>query len=303
MTWFYITILSYLLFAVGNIFDRYILRGPLQHPRAYAFYIGASGIFAVLLIPFDFRVPEPGVIVLSIFAGSSVIAALYYLFKGIYEGNVSTQVPMVGAFAPLFTLLFGFIFVGERIEPNIRGFCALVFLILGIIFLSVRVNAHELSFKKKHMLYAVLAGALFGLGFILTKMVYEVESFINGYIWTTMGGVVIALVFFFMPGTKEIIFKKSPITKKTLWAPLLGGKIIGTLGNVAQNYAISIAAFGQVAFISALAGIQHFGILVIAVILFFKRPQLLEESFTKKILSVRFLGILFVGAGIYFLMS
>lgn len=304
MLWFYITILSYLLFAVGNIFDRYILRGPLQHPRAYAFYIGASGIFAVFLIPFaNFRVPAVTTIILAIFAGSVVIVALYYLFKGIYEGNVSTQVPMVGAFAPMFTLLFSFIFAGEKVDLGMRELLALLCLIFGIIFLSIRINAHDLSFKKKHVAYALVAGVFFGLGFVLTKMVYDLEEFLNGYIWTTIGGVSVAIVFLFMPGTKEMIFKKSPITQKALWAPLLAGKTIGTLGNIAQNYAISLAAFGQVAFISALAGVQHLGILLIAVFLYLTKPKLLNESFTKKSLSVRFLGIIFVGAGIYLLMT
>ncbi|MEX0877601.1 MAG: hypothetical protein WDZ40_01900 [Candidatus Spechtbacterales bacterium] len=304
MLWFYVTIISYLLFAVGNIFDRYILKGPLQHPRSYAFYIGASGIFAVFLIPFaNFRVPPVSTIVLAVFAGSAVIVALYYLFRGIYEGNVSTQVPMVGAFAPVFTLFFGFIFAGERVEPSTRGFLALFFLILGIIFLSIRLKSHELHFTKKHVLYALLAGMFFGLGFVLTKMVYELEEFLNGYIWTTVGGVIMAFIFFFMPGTKEILFKESPITKKTLWLPLLGGKAIGTLGNVAQNYAISIAAFGQLAFISALAGVQHLGILIIAVFLYLTKPELLEETFTKRSLSIRLLGIIFIGAGIYLLMT
>jgi len=303
MLWLYITIFSYLLFAAGNIFDRYILKGPLQHPRSYAFYVGASGVFATVLIPFGFRVPELSTIILAVFAGSSVIAALYYLFKGIYEGNVSTQVPMVGAFAPVFTLFFGWVFVGEKVEPSVRGLAALFCLILGIIFLSIRVNSLDVSFKKKHVFYAFVSGALFGLGFVLTKMVYEIEDFINGYIWTTWGGVVIALVFLFLPGTKEIIFKKSPITKKTLWLPLLAGKTLGTLGNVSQNYAISIAAFGQVAFISALAGVQHLGILIIAVFLYTVKPGILEETFTKRSLIIRFLGIIFIGAGIYLLMT
>ena len=67
MTWFYITILAYLLFAVANIFDRYILHGPLQHPRVYAFYFGISGLFALFLIPFGFSIPSLSIIIFSLF--------------------------------------------------------------------------------------------------------------------------------------------------------------------------------------------------------------------------------------------
>ena len=301
MLWLYIAIASYILFAGANIFDRYILRGPVQHPRAYVFYIGASGIFAAFLIPLDFRVPPGEVVILSIFAGSSVIGALYYLYKGIYEGHVSTQVAMVGAFAPLFTLLFGYLIVGERVELSARGALAFNSLILGIIFLAGSFKKHHLSFSKRDILNAVISGALFGLGFILTRMVYITETFINGYIWTTLGGVVLALMFLLLPGTKEMVFKKAPVTEKKVLLPLLAGKGMGALGNVAQNYAISLATFSQVAFISALAGVQHLAILMMAIILFLTRPHLLEEEFTKGILAMRFAGVLFVGLGIYLL--
>lgn len=299
MTWFYITILAYFLFAIANIFDRYILHGPLQHPRVYAFYVGISGLFALFLIPFGFSIPSLSIIILSFFAGSAGVAGIYYLFKGIFEGKVSTQVAMVGAFAPIFTLLFIPLVAGERVDINISGFLALGFLILGIIFLSADITTRRITFKKKDVLNALVAGLFFGLGFVLTKMVYDTETFFNGYILTTLGGSVFALLFFLIPSTKNIVFKKNPIKNRVLLFPLVGGRIIGTFGNIAINYAISIAIFGQIAFISALAGIQNLAILIIAAFLYIKKPSMLKETFTKKSLALRFLGVAFVGLGIY----
>lgn len=301
MLWLYITTLSYLLFALSSLADRYLLKGPLQHPRAYTFYIGITGILVTFFVPFGFNVPDVKIIFLSFLTGVLSIVALYFFYKAIFYGFVSTAVPAIGALAPMFTLFFSAVIKYEQIVLTSRSILAFLFIILGTVFLSLNIKKQKLIFSRRNILNIILTAALFGLGFVLTRLVYENQGFLNGFIWMRWGGFLGAASLLLFPKTRKIIFQKNPIKQKRVWAPILFGKGAGAAGFGLQQYAISIVNLTQVTFINALGGIQHFFILLFSFLVSLKNPKLLKEQFTKSSIALRIGGILCIVLGLWFL--
>lgn len=304
MLWLYITLASYFLFASTAIFDRYLLAGPLRHPRSYAFYVGATSVLATLLIPFGFSVPSLSVITLSLFAGAVSVFSLWAFYTAIFHGDVSSTVPTVNAFVPLFTLGFLFLFGGEQLEITGRTVIALVLLIAGTFTLAARVELRTLFFARKNIVRALLSASVFGLSFALAKLTYAAQGgFLAPFIWMRWGAFVAALFLLISPKTREVVFRENPIGKKKVYVPALFGAAAGAGASVLQQYAISLARFVEVSFINALAGVQQIFIVLFAVLLAVKRPRILKEELGTSSIFLRFAGVLFIAAGLYVLFS
>ncbi|MDX1535421.1 MAG: hypothetical protein R3346_01535 [Candidatus Spechtbacterales bacterium] len=321
MLWLYVTLISYFLFALSSITDRYLLAGPLQKPRAFAFYTGIVGGFATLLIFVDFVIPStgfvipftdfivppapvgffapaPGIIFVSFVSGAAKIMGLYLLYRAIFHGNVSTAVPMVGALTPLSTLFFAYILAGESFVITIQGVLALVSLIIGSILVSLQITKHKFSFSGVVGTSAVGAAVFLGFSFVSAKIIFDSIGFLNGLVWISWGGVLFALSLLIFEETRDLVFEKNPMQQKNVWAPVLIGKVAGGVGGFLQSYAVSIAQLVQVAFINALGGVQYLFLLFFAFIVSARDPEILKEHFTHASLGMRFAGTLFIGIGL-----
>lgn len=303
MFWLYAAIAAYLFFAISSIADRYLLAGPLPHPRLYAFYAGVTGAFATVLVPFGFHIPSAEVIFYALIAGASGIGSLYLFYRAIFHGRISTTVPGVGAMTPIFTLIFSLLIFREEILISLSGFIALVLLIVGAFFLSMRVGEHRLIFAYKNLLNMAAAAAGFGFAFTMTKLVFSNEEFINGFIWMAWGGFLFSFFFLLGPGTRNRALHKNFLGHFNVGIPFLASKGAGALGSLLQNYAIYLATVTQVAFISALTGVQYFFLLFLVVIFALRNPKLLKEELNRKSIPLRIMGTLSIILGLFLLVS
>ncbi|OGZ61007.1 MAG: hypothetical protein A2919_00715 [Candidatus Spechtbacteria bacterium RIFCSPLOWO2_01_FULL_43_12] len=304
MLWLYITLASYLFFALASIADRILLAGPLQHPRAYAFYTSITGVVAIFFIPFGFDIPSNKIILLSFLAGAAGVASLYFLYLAIFEGHISTAAPSVGALIPIFTLVLSYFLAGERIYITINGILALALLVVGTLMLSLHFKKKmPLFLSRRNMYLAASAAFLFALSTVLSKLIFIDTGFINGFIWMRMGGVILAFLLLLSRQTRRIVFKSNPIKEKAVLITFSWGKGAGGAAFLLQSYAINLASFLQVTFINALAGVQYAFILIAALAISFKHPKILKEEFTKASILERSLGILLITVGLWLLIK
>lgn len=309
MLWLYVSLIAYFLFAIAAIADRYLLAGPLPHPRLYGFYAGVAGIFAVVLMPLGFYMPPTPIIGLSLLAGVINIGALFLLYRAIFYGKISTVIPGVGAMVPLFALLFTFLLLGEDFIITPQGAIALLLLILGTIFLSLRLGEHRITLSYRNIANIAYAAGAFGLSFAMTKVVFSQlltdgftrAGFITGFVLMAFGGFMGSFLFLLLPGTRTRAFHRNFFKKPRVVLPYLIGKGAGSLGSLAQSYAISVAAVAQVVFISALIGVEYFFVLILVILFALKNPHLLKEELTRKSIPLRLVGIIFVAAGLFLL--
>ena len=206
MLWLIITIISYFLFAVVSIIDKYLLKGSIPNPHTYSFYVGILGIFALVLVPFGFlSVPGLEQIVLALIAGAVSILALFVFYSALQKFEVSRVVPAIGGTLPLFTLGLVYIFSGGKESLGFFEILAFIFLISGTILITFK---KEKSITFKSFQLSVLSAFLFSLTFILSKFVYMAQPFWSGFIWMRFGAFLAGVCFLFTPEVRQEIFKK-----------------------------------------------------------------------------------------------
>jgi len=294
MTWLLVAILAYLIFAVVFLIDKYLLVSVISNPKVYAFLVGIAGIFLLALIPFvNFYIPDNYQLVLSFFAGGSFIFALYYFFRALQTFNVFQVVPAIGALNPLFTFILVYIFSFGRETLSLYEIFSFILLIAGSILITIN---KEKSVTFASLKLSFVAAFLFSLSFVLTKYVYLSQPFLNGLIWTRMGGVLAAIIFY--PDIKRDIFpQKNNLPRKTLGI-VMANQLAGAFSGLLQNWAIFLAPLAYVAVINALQGVQYVFLFIFVIILSIKFPKILKEEISKAILFQKIIAILLISGGL-----
>ncbi|KPJ57473.1 hypothetical protein AMJ49_00910 [Parcubacteria bacterium DG_74_2] len=300
MSWLIITILVYLILAIVFLVDKYLLTWSIPNPKVYTFYIGALGIFILILVPFvGFYIPRVSQIILSILAGAIFIYALFWFNKALSLFEASRVVPAIGSLIPFFT--FGLVYISTFGKETLSFLEGIAFLLL--VFGSIIITIEKKKFvNRKSLQISILTAFLLSLSFVLAKYVYLNQSFWSGYIWIRIGGFLMAICFFlFFPEIREEILKKKVSFPKKTIGIFLSNQAAGAIANILQNWAIALAPLAYVALINALQGIQYVFLLIFTVFLSLKFPRILKEEISKKILFQKIFAILLIGAGLVIL--
>jgi drug/metabolite transporter (DMT)-like permease len=207
---------------------------------------------------------------------------------------VSRILPIEGGLVPVFTLLFAYIILGERLLST--QLIAFIFLVIGAVIISLRRD--KSGWHAKAFSNAIIAAVLFALSFVLTKYTFDHSNFISGLVWTRLGFFVVAISFLVNPSVRHGIFnapKETTTGNKYLY---LGARITGSLSGFLQNYAISL---GSVTIVNAMQGTQYALLLIGTVVLSKYYPKILKEKVTKQILAQKILAIVLIAIGLVFL--
>ena len=300
MLWLFITIISYFLFAVVSLIDKYLLKGGhIPNPHVYSFYVGIFGIFVLALVPFGF-LSFPGFeqIVLAFLAGAVSILALFVFYSALQKFEVSRVVPAIGGILPLFTLGFVYFFSNENQALGVFEILAFIFLILGSVLISLQAKK---SITLKSIQLSVLAAFLFSLTFILSKFVYMEQPFWSGFIWMRLGAFLTGVCFLLTKQVRTELFIKKTTFKNNTPKIFLGNQILGGSAFILQNWAIALVPLGFLAFVNALEGIKYVFLIIFIILLSLKFPKIISEKFSKKIIIQKLFAILLIGIGLFIL--
>jgi len=308
MLWLPVSILAYLILAIVFLVDKYLLTGPIPNPKVYAFYVGTLGLLVLFIAPFvDFYLPEKSQIALSLLAGATFIYGLFWFYSALRLFEPSRVVPAIGGLTPLFT--FGLIYIvsGGKEILSFSEVIAFILLILGSVLINFK-KEKLITFKSLQL--SILSAFLFSLSFVLIKYVYLFLPFWNGFIWRSIGGFLMALCFFiFFPEIKKEILKeftphriysgagREGFSKKTA-AIFLANQAAGGGAAILQNFAIFLAPLVYIPLIHALNGTQYIFLLILAILISTKFPQILREEISKEIILQKIIAILLIGIGL-----
>lgn len=297
MLWLIIILSSYFLLAAVHLVDKHILQERITDSKIYAFYVGISGIFVLALVPFGFlTVPKTADLILALLAGVFNTLAVFALFVGLKRFETSRIIPAVGAFLPLFT--FGFIAAwdGKGLAPSdILVFCLLL---IGAFLITWE---KKKAFSLKSLQISILTAGLFAVYFVLIKFVYLGQPFISGLIWTKIGAVLISLCFLGFKEVRADILHRPKIAQKNNWVVVLPNQTIGGFAVILQNWAVALAPLAYLGVINALEGVKYVFLLIFAVLISKKFPQILKEEVSREVIFQKIVAILFVGAGLVIL--
>ena len=298
MNWIIIAIISHFLTAIVYILDKIIVSKTVIRPVFYSFYIGILGGLTIFLFPFGFSLMPLSQIIISLIAGTLFVFATYFFYRTIKMSEVSRIIPIIGGSVAIFTLILTYIFLDERLTSN--QFVAFAMLVFGgMIILWPNKNkgsVKRLSLKK--ISFALLAGLLFASSYVLTKFIFSDQSFINGFIWIRLGGVLGACLFLISSKNREAIFSVSKKIKTKIIILPIFSKLLSSFSFILLNYAIFL---GNVSIVNALQGIQYVFLLIIASFLSVKFPKIIKEQISSVSIFKRITGILFVCFGLIFL--
>ena len=297
MTWLLAALSTYLIMAVVFLVDKYLLTQKIPSPRLYAFFVGILGGLAVILIPFvDFGFPGFSQLILSLVAGALYIFALLWFYKSLQAFEASRVVPAITGILPLFT--FFIIILVSRGEATLSFKTAVAFLVL--IFGSVLITKErEKEISLQVFKAAAITAFLLALSFVLIKYVYLAQSFWQGFIWMRVGGFLMALLFFvlFREIRDNLFIAKKGFSKKT-GVIFVVNQGFGAAAGILQNWAIALAPLAFIAIINALQGTQYVFLLIFALILSLKFPQIIKEEISKEVILQKVIAILLIGGGL-----
>ncbi len=303
MLWFWLSIFAYFLFAINQLWDRYLLTKLFPDTLVYAFYAGMLSGVVVVAVPFlGFPIGNTAFILSALFCGAVFVIALVVNYMALRKYEASRIVPAIGGLLPLVTLLLTYlVFPNEKMATG--QIISFGLFTLGSIIITARGWSHIFS---RSFGYAVTAAILFGIYFASLRYVYEIgPSFWGGFLWTRLGSVLAAILIFLFVGsvrktvlarhTRENVSAKQGRIKAGLL--FLGNKGLGATATIVQNGAVSVAPPLAVSLINSLQGAQYIFLMIIAYLASRELPQLLKESFRGKILIQKLFAILLFAAG------
>ncbi len=295
MIWLYITIFAYLLFALANIGDKFVISKFKTEPIVYAFYVGFMGLVTLVLIPFGVIWPDFNQFISSIIGGVSFVFALYFMYLAINSGETTRAITIVGSTSPIFTFLLSYLVLNERLSAS--QFMAFIFLIVAIIVISWQFEKNKNKTAKKQLIYALIAGLIFAVSYVSAKYVYIYQPFISGFVWIRIGGIITALALLLFAKNRKLVKEDWQKPKGQKGSLILAIQVFGGAGVIGQNYALSIAS---ATLINALQAIQYAFVFILAVVLG-KRFPTIKENLNKKQVIQKIVSIILIAIGLYFL--
>lgn len=299
MLWLLIAIVAYIFYALVFIIDKYVVSRPLPHPVVYTFYVGVLSLGVWVLAPFSLEVLSKRDMLLAFLAGVAQVLGWVCFFTALNKGEVSRVSPFVGAFIGVFTFIFSYFLISERLTQ--KQLLALVFLLLGslIIVFKFKRNQTKERLQKNIFILALFASLFFSVFWVVTKFIYNQNSFIPSTIWIRTGAAFVSLLFLIPSKYRQLIFSKLRSTKGETNRTIILGRIF----SVFAAFGIYVAVYlGSVTIVNALQGLQYIFILIIALFLYKKIP-LLKEEIKREVIIQKVIAIIFIGLGLALLVG
>lgn len=285
-----IAIVAHGLIGISLVWDKVLLkRRGTQNLFSYVFWLGAISIFGLLLIPFGYKNPSLEVIGIAAGAGAADLAASFFYYAALKQGQASDALAVMGGFAPVATAAFSHVLLRKQVEGmQLIGFaimCAGGF----VMFFSEKFRL------KKLVPPMAMAAALFGLANVLEKIAYNKTNFVSAYVWFTIGTFVGSVSLLIPASWRKQIFQSSGGAEPRSKFWYFFNRFVAGVGSFLVVYAISRTYPDLV---SAISGVRYAIIFLGALLLTEFRPEWLKEDFHGLQLITKVVGTGFVIAGV-----
>ena len=250
------------------------------------YIVGAVAIFG---IPRD---TSPAIVLVALASGLSLGAGYALLFVGLKVAEASRAVA-ISQIYPIFVAFLAVFFLGERLTP--LQWAAITLVVLGTMLVSLPAIPNRLAeLKPSRGSPALLAcGLLLGAGFFAAKVALEESSFSTVFIYQQLGTLLVFL----------------PFARPRVWGQLFGAMrshqtvlllVVGEglLPLVVVAGALQAANLGPISLVSAFLATTPLFVFILATLLSQGRWQLMEEAITRRALTLKFVAIAMIVAGV-----
>ncbi len=309
MNWIVVALSAYLILALANLLDKFLVDNIIKSSRAYAFAACILGASLFLAAPWFLSWPGWILFFWNILNGFIFATALWALYEALRRGEAARILVFVGGITPIFSIIFSLVFLKESFSLNQWSGIALISVGVALIVYLPAARSHLARIiRKLGMVQTAVKGGLgialisalsYSVYFLSTKMAYEFQPFASAFIWTRLGAALFVLLFLLEKSSRQAIarfwHKSSPNKNKLL---VVINQTLGASGFILQNYAIYL---GSVVLVNALQGFQYAFLLVVSTILALSAPKLLKETFTIGIFIQKLSAVLLIIVGLFFI--
>ncbi|MDD5396842.1 MAG: hypothetical protein PHW24_02155 [Candidatus Moranbacteria bacterium] len=304
VSWIFVAVSAYFLGAFAVLMDKFLLGSKrISSPQIYTFYVGIFGLGAFLFAPFGFNVPPIWQIVVSLVSGAIYIGGIFALNVSISKAEASRVTPVVFSVVPLASYLISFVVNNEKLTLAQLG--GVVMLIVGGLLISF-----DLPLKKSQQKFftgfytSCLAGFLLAVSYVMFKIVYVEQAFLNGFMWTRVGGFLAALLLLLMPIWRREIFKSFSHAKKPSHENVSTGgffvvnKIMGGLSSILLNKAFQL---GSVTLVNSMVSLQYVFVLILVAVAARKKPNVFAEKLSFWDWAQKVSAIAIIAVGMFYI--
>jgi len=290
MLWVFLGLTAHLLWAVGNIVDKYVIGNRIKDPRSYmVLFMLAQGLVVFFIPFFDFRLPVN--IPLLLFAGICFFSTGFFYYKAVKLEEI-TRINVLWSLIAVFSLLIGYLFFGERLT-GMQGF-AFAILVLGSVIAGLHAKRQSLSFTKGFW-YMILA--TFGYGIyatILHHLIPEV-GFRSTIVSMFAIQFLIAIIMLVVMRSFRDGFASEMRRMKNKTFILIGmNVVIVSLGSYFSQWALS---YTPASLVFSLEGSQAIFVFIIAYFLTQIKKKSLGEEFDRSNVMLKIVAIVLMVVG------
>lgn len=274
LLWALLTVISVIIWAVGNIIDKFLLSKYFKNPYIPTIFVSIFGFLAsiVIFLAVEITFPTIELLIISLLVGFLYAFVNLFYFKSLFIEEVSRVVPLF-TLVPLFVLILAALFLNEVFTNAV--YLGIMLLVAGAFIISWEHGESRFKLNKAFWLM-LIADIIFtlpilGLKYELSYMTPEAALFWAGI------GMMLAVPFFLPFCYKKLTSVASKSKKPIIYVS------ISSLILISGLYVMFAAAdMAEITLISALGQTQMFFVLIFATIITFFRPKLLEEKITKR---------------------
>lgn len=280
MYWFFIALLANLPWSVGNFIDK-LLSERFVHGEGRALVLTLyTSLLSLVIVPLIWLFNRQ---VFDVFAGNAAIfvlagvvemlAVIFYL-KALLKDDTSTVVPFF-QLVPFFSLLLGYVFLGEVLTGN--QMLAGLGIVLGGTILSLEIS-EEKRLKLKGSLVVLMIVSSFGYALFDALFKYGAlrEDFWTGVFWQHVGIVLVgAWIFVFRSDCGRGFIHNVTHRGPAVFALNMVNEALYIAGMMLFAYAILLAPIALVATTNAYHPVYVF---VLGIILTAFFPKFIKEK-------------------------
>lgn len=301
--WFLIALISPILLSFVNHLDKYML-SKYSKDRGVGALLILSAVSSVIVLPIIFyfhhaiifSVPTLDILLLVLVGFLSALAFYFYLL-GMDIEETSIVIPLF-QLIPVFGYFLGFAILGESL--NTPQILSSVLIMLGITFLTLEIDEErKLKIKFKVLILIALSSFFYALQDVLFKKVALVEDFWVSIFWQYISLAFAGLLIFIFVKKFRLAFIDLFKTSGSKVISLnIGAEILYMIANITNSFALLLA---PVVLVFVVSSYQPLFVFILGVLLTVFLPHIANEKISRKHLFHKFVSIVIIIIGSYFL--
>ena len=296
MEWFIYAILAPILWAAGNVIDKFLLEKHIKNPISYQILLSLFDIISLMtiLIIFPISINIYGFILGATVGIISVIAVTFYN-RSLMEEEASRIVPMI-YLDSIFVAILAYIFLGEIL--NFQKYLGIILIVMGGILISFK------KIKKWHfsstIKFILVTALLLGTTGIITKYALSFIDYSSLLASQLIGYLIFGSLFLLSKNIRGNFLNNIKKFSKKVFLLMLINSIIALMASLFFLSATSISA---VSLVYAIISIQPFFIFLYMLIITKIAPNIIKEKIDKSTLLLKITAIFLIFLGTFFIGS